>query len=104
VTKILLATLAMGAVTLLCRATPFLFFMRRRPPAVLDYLQRYIPPVVMTLLVLNALKGIRPGEYPYGLPELASMALVAGLQLWRRNVLVSIGGGTALYMILIRLI
>ncbi|HET7839315.1 MAG TPA: AzlD domain-containing protein [Rectinemataceae bacterium] len=102
--SILLAVLVMGLVTLACRAAPFLLFMKRRPPAALDFLQRYIPPMIMTILVLNGLKGIRFDRPPYGLAELSASVLVAALQLWRRNVLVSIGAGTALYMVLIRVL
>jgi branched-subunit amino acid transport protein AzlD len=96
------AFLAMGAVTLLCRAAPFLFFMRRRPPAVVDFLQVYIPPMIMTVLVLGSYKGVSLAAPPYGLPEIAAGLAVAGLHLWRRNTLLSILGGTALYMLLIR--
>jgi branched-subunit amino acid transport protein AzlD len=99
----LLAILAMGAVTLLCRAAPFLFFMRRRPPASVDFLQAYIPPMIMTVLVLGSYKGLNLLKAPYGIPEIASGLAVAGLHLWRRNTLLSILGGTALYMLLIRI-
>jgi branched-subunit amino acid transport protein AzlD len=101
-TSVLGAILAMAAVTLLCRAAPFLFFMKRRPPAVVDFLQIYIPPMIMTVLVLSSYKGISFGAPPYGLPELAAGLAVAGLHLWKRNTLVSIFAGTALYMLLIR--
>jgi branched-subunit amino acid transport protein AzlD len=97
------AVLVMGLVTLLCRATPFIFFMKRRPPAILDFVQRYIPPMIMTILVLNSFKGLRFGLPPFGLPEIISALAVAALQLWRRNALISIVGGTGLYMVLIRL-
>jgi branched-subunit amino acid transport protein AzlD len=96
------AILAMAAVTLLCRAAPFLFFMRRRPPAIVDFLQVYIPPMIMTVLVLASYKAINLAKAPYGIPEIASGLVVAGLHLWKRNALVSILGGTALYMLLIR--
>jgi branched-subunit amino acid transport protein AzlD len=96
------AILAMGAVTLFCRAAPFLFFMKRRPPAVVDYLQKYIPPMIMTVLVLGCYKGISFGSPGLWVPSLAAGIAVAGLHLWRRNTLLSIFAGTALYMILIR--
>lgn len=101
---VLCAILAMAAVTVLCRAAPFLFFMRRRPPAVVDYLQRYIPPMIMTVLVLGSYKGLSFAAPPYGIPELAAGLAVAGLHLWKRNTLVSILAGTALYMLLIRVL
>ena len=96
------AILAMAAVTVLCRATPFLFFMNRRPPSVVDYLQRYIPPMIMTVLVLGSFKNISFAATPHGIPELTAGLVVAGLHLWRRNTLLSIFAGTALYMLLIR--
>jgi len=98
------AILAMGAVTVLCRAAPFLFFIRRRPPAIVDYLQRYIPPMIMTVLVLGSYKGISFAIAPYGIPEIAAGLAVAGLHLWKRNTLVSILVGTAMYMVLIRVL
>jgi branched-subunit amino acid transport protein AzlD len=96
------AFLAMAAVTVFCRAAPFLFFMRRRPPEVVDYLQKYIPPMIMTVLVIGCYRGLRFSAPPYGIPELAAGLTVALLHLWRRNTLLSIFAGTALYMILIR--
>lgn len=98
----LAAIAAMGLVTLLCRATPFIFFMKKWPPAILDFVQRYIPPMIMTILVLNSFKALRFDRAPFGLPELVSAFVVAALQLWRKNALISIVGGTGLYMALIR--
>jgi len=98
------AVLAMGVVTYLLRAVPFLFFGRREPPALVAYVARYMAPVIMTILVLNSFKGLRLDRAPYGLPELGSAVVVAALQAWRRNALLSIVGGTALYMALIRLV
>jgi branched-subunit amino acid transport protein AzlD len=96
------AILAMAAVTVLCRATPFLFFMKRRPPEVVDYLQKYIPPMIMTILVLGSYKGLSLASWPYGIPEIVAGLAVAAVHLWKRNTLLSIFGGTALYMIMIR--
>jgi branched-subunit amino acid transport protein AzlD len=96
------AMLAMGLVTLACRAAPFLFFMKRKPPALVDFLQLYIPPMIMMVLVLNCFKSVKFASPPYGIPALVSGLAVAGLHLWRRNTLLSILGGTALYMLLIR--
>jgi branched-subunit amino acid transport protein AzlD len=101
---LLLAVLIMTAVTILTRAAPFLFFSRRKPPAFLGYLQVYVPPVIMTLLVLGALKDVPFGEAPYGIPAVAGVVLSAVLHLWKRNVLLSIAGATTLYMVLIRIL
>lgn len=101
--RLLLAVLVMTAATLFTRAVPFIFFAKRKPPAFLDYLQIYLPPVVMSLLVFASLKDTNLTEAPWGIPSLVGAALTALLHLWKRNVLLSIAAGTALYMVLIRL-
>jgi branched-subunit amino acid transport protein AzlD len=102
--RLVLAVLVMTAVTILPRAAPFLFFSRRKPPAFLGYLQVYVPPVIMTLLVLGALKDVPFQQPPYGIPAMAGVTLSAVLHLWKRNVLLSIAGATAVYMVLIRML
>ena len=96
------AVLTMAAVTIACRATPFVFFMKRRPPKVVDYLQKYIPPMIMTVLVLGSYKTTSFAALRDWAPGILAGLAVAGLHLWKRNTLLSIFGGTALYMILIR--
>jgi len=98
------AVLAMAAVTLFLRALPFIFFGRREPPALVAYVARYLPPVIMTILVLDSFKGLRLDRAPFGIPELVSAAVVAALQAWKRNAMLSILGGTALYMLLMRVL
>jgi len=102
--RILTAVAAMALVTILTRAAPFIFFAKRKPPAALDYLQAYLPPALMTILVMASFKDIRWAQAPHGIPALAAAALTAVMHLWQRNVLVSIACGTAAYMALIRLI
>ena len=40
----------------------------------------------------------------HGLPELIALAVVTGLHLWKRNVLLSIGAGTVVYMVLVQVV
>lgn len=101
-TYLLLVVLVMTAVTYFTRAVPFIFFSKRQPPPFLDYLQRFLPPVVMVVLVFASYKDIDFGAAPHGLPALAAGLVTAALHFWKRNVLVSIIGGTALYMVLVR--
>lgn len=103
-TYLILVVITMTAITYFTRAVPFLFFARRQPPAILDYLQKYLPPIVMVVLVFASYKDIDFGTAPHGIPALAAGLLTAALHLWKRNVLISIAGGTAIYMVLIRLI
>ncbi|HUX12979.1 MAG TPA: AzlD domain-containing protein [Spirochaetia bacterium] len=100
--KALLATGIMAAVTLLTRAAPFLFFRRRKQPPLLRFVESYIPPMMMLILVLYSLKDVPFARAPYGLPELLALAIVAVLHLWRRNALLSIFGGTLFYMFVVQ--
>ncbi|MBU0926400.1 MAG: AzlD domain-containing protein [Spirochaetes bacterium] len=102
--RILATVAAMAIVTIATRAAPFLFFSKRKPPASLDFLQAYLPPALMTILVLSAFRNVSWAASPHGAPALAGAVATAVLHLWRRNVLLSIAGGTAIYMALIRLI
>ena len=46
-TYFVMVCLVMGLVTYFTRAVPFLFFLVRKPTAILDFLQKYLPAVVM---------------------------------------------------------
>lgn len=94
--------LAMALATWLLRFLPFLIFRRGAPPAVL-YLGHVLPPAIMGMLVVYCLKDVKLTTAPFGLPVLAAALCVAALQRWKRNSLVSILAGTAIYMVLRRL-
>ena len=94
----------MAGVTLLLRVLPFLIFSNRKTPAYIDFLGKFLPYAIMGMLVVYCLKGISLVRAPFGIPELASVVLVAGLHVWKRNTLLSIICGTACYMMLIRFI
>lgn len=94
---------AVAAGTQITRWLPFwLFPENRKPPAWVTDLGKVLPAATMGLLVVYCLKGVRWTAAPYGAPELLSILAVAVLHLWRGNVLLSIAGGTALYMLLVQ--
>ena len=97
--------LAVAAGTQLTRWLPFwLFPEKNEPPQVVTDLGRLLPPAMMGLLVVYCLKGVTWTASPYGAPELLAIAAVALLHRWKGNVLLSIAGGTALYMLLVQLV
>lgn len=97
--------LALAAGTQLTRWLPFVLFPERKePPQFVLYLGKVLPPAMMGLLVAYCLKDVSVSASPYGIPELIALAAVVGLHLWRRNVLLSIGGGTVVYMLLVQLV
>ena len=92
-------------VTLGLRFAPFLLFREKsKTPPLIAYLGRVLPPAIMAILVVYCLRGVSLLTYPYGLPELLAGAAVVGLHLWKKNNLISILGGTALYMVLVQLV
>lgn len=101
--EMLLTVLALAAGVQLTRWLPFLLF-QGEPPAVVTYLGRVLPCATMGLLVVYCLKGVRLFDAPHGLPELIAIAAVAALHRWKDNVLLSIAGGTILYMILVQMV
>lgn len=89
--------------TMLTRGLPYLLFGRKKQlPKIVEYLGSVLSSAIMIILVVYCLRDIKLTSFPYGLAELISVALVVGLQLWKRNILLSILLGTACYMILIR--
>lgn len=95
--------LAVAAGTQLTRWLPFLLFPEdREPPRMVTDLGRLLPAAMMGLLVVYCLKGAVWTAPPHGAPEV--LAVLAVVLLYRRwgNVLLSIVGGTALYMMLVQ--
>ena len=101
-----LALIAVAAlVTMSTRFLPFLIFgEKRKTPELVLYLGKVLPCAIMGMLVVYCLKEVKPLVYPYGIPELLGILFVAGLHLWKRNSLLSIGAGTVFYMILVQVI
>lgn len=90
--------------TLALRAAPFILFRggRRLPPAV-RRLAANLPAAIIAVLVVYCLKSLPTAPLPDAAATLVSVAAVVILHLWKRNTLLSIAGGTALYMLLLRL-
>jgi len=95
----------MALVTAALRFFPFLIFgENRKTPPLVAYLGQVLPYAIMGMLVVYCLKGVSLTAAPYGIPEAISCALVAGLHVWKRNTLLSIGAGTVLYTLLVQFV
>ena len=93
-----------AGVTLFTRALPFVFFGGKGGvPRLVAALGKALPSAIMAALVVYCLKSVPFGSFLDGAKQLAAALVVAALHIWRRNTLLSIAGGTAVYMILIRL-
>lgn len=97
--------LAVAAGTQLTRWLPFwLFPEKKQPPAIVTDLGRILPPAMMGLLVVYCLRATPVLQAPHGAPEALAVAAVVVLYQWRGNMLLSIAGGTAVYMLLVQLV
>ena len=93
----------MAVVTFLTRALPFLLFGRGgEPPKVVLYLGKFLPPAVIAMLIVYCYKGTTFAVLSGWLPGLIAGLAVIILHVWKKNNMLSILGGTILYMFLVQ--
>ena len=91
--------------TLLTRFLPFILFPAGKPtPKYVKYLGKWLPPAVFGLLVVYCLKDVNLLSGSRGIPETMAIALVVLLHVRKRNMLLSIAGGTIFYMLLVQFV
>lgn len=91
--------------TLITRFLPFIIFPAGKPtPKYIQFLGKFLPAAVFGLLVIYCLRNVSLVSGSHGIPELISIAVVIGMHLWKRQMLISIAGGTICYMLLIQLV
>ena len=95
--------LVMAIGTALLRFLPFLVFRKSTPPYI-AYLGKVLPPALIGMLVIYCFKDVSFAAAPHGLPELIAAGCVVILHAWKRNSLISILGGTAIYIVLVQVI
>ncbi len=89
--------------TMVTRFLPFLLFPAERPtPKFVQYLGKVLPAAVFGMLVVYCLKNVNLFEGGRGIPEFISIAVVVVLHRWKRQMLLSIAGGTICYMVLVQ--
>lgn len=99
------AIAVMAVVTFLTRALPFLLFGRgNRVPRVVLYLGKYLPPAVIAMLIVYCLRGVSFSAPSGWAPSLIAAVAVVVLHLWKKNNLLSILGGTVIYMVLVQVV
>ncbi len=105
VTQHIITIALLVAGTMLTRFLPFMVFSENREtPAFIKYIGKYLPGAVFGMLVIYSIKDVSIFESSHGIPEFISIIATTLLHLWKRQMLLSIAGGTALYMILIHFV
>ena len=99
-TDYLLAALIMGGVAFALRAFPFVarHWIAHHPR--IQVLGQRLPVAMMLLLTLYAMGVQQWHSLAQGKAQIAAVLLVAVLQLWRRQAMLSILSGTFLYLAL----
>ena len=99
----LLIVAVMEVFTALTRFLPFFAFPEgRKRPKVITYLGTVLPYALIGMLVVYCFKSVSVFAYPYCIPELLAVVLVAALHIWKRNTLISVFGGVIFYMVLVQ--
>ena len=100
---ITIALCALG--TMATRFLPFLLFSSRKPtPGYIRYLGNVLPAAIFGMLVIYCLKNVSILSGSHGIPEAAAILVVEGLHMWKRQMLLSIAGGTVCYMLLMQFV
>lgn len=100
---IIIAVVVLG--TMITRFLPFILFPAGKPtPKYIQYLGDVLPFAVIGLLVVYSLKDTMVLAWPYGLPEMIAIGCVVLLHVWKKNMLLSIGAGTVIYMLLVQFV
>lgn len=91
--------------TMLTRFIPFMVFPAGKDtPKYVQYLGKVLPAAVFGLLVVYCLKNVSLFAGSHGIPEMISITVVVALHLWKRQMLISIAGGTVCYMLLVQFV
>lgn len=91
--------------TVLTRSLPFILFPQNKPtPEFIKYLGMVLPSAVLGMLVIYCLKEVNILVGNHGIPEFIAIGVVTGLHFWKRQMLLSIAGGTVVYMLLVQFV
>ncbi len=91
--------------TMITRFLPFIIFKSDKPtPKYVQYLGKMLPSAALGMLVIYCLKDVSLFSGNHAIPEMISIFVVVLLHLWKKQMLLSIAGGTIFYMALVQLI
>ena len=101
----LITILMISLGTMSMRFLPFLIFPAGKPtPKYIQYLGKVLPGAVFGMLVIYCLKNVDLLAYPYGIPELIGIAVTVVIHLWKKQMILSMAGGTLTYMALVQFV
>lgn len=104
-TQEIFSIIAIALVTFMTRVIPFCLFRSNKPtPKYIEYLGNVLPFSIIGMLLVYCLKSVDITSFPFGLAEGIAIILVIIIHKWKHNLLLSVGGGTIIYMVLVQTI
>lgn len=101
-TQQIITVIVMASAVMITRFLPFALFQGRPTPRYVQYLGTVLPSAVFGLLVVYCLRDVSLLTGNHGVPEAIGIVVTATLHVWKRQMLVSIAGGTLAYMFLVQ--
>lgn len=94
-----------AAVTMALRFLPFLVFNgKREVPEYIMFLGDKLPYAIIGMLIIYCMREVGFGVVSDWLPSFLSIFIVVILHIWKRNTLLSIIGGTFVYMFFVQIV
>lgn len=91
--------------TVITRFFPFIVFRNKKGKnSYIDYLGSVLPYATMGMLVVYCLKEVNIASTPFALPEAIAILSIIIVHYLKDNTLLSIGVGTAVYMLLVQFV
>jgi len=104
-TQILISIALLTVGTMITRFLPFIIFRENAElPKFVQYLGNALPAAIFSMLVVYCLKNVQFLSGSHGLSEIIAITVTTVLHLWKRQILISIAGGTVVYMLLVQLV
>jgi len=101
----LIIILIISVITFLIRGLPFIVFpANKKTPTYIVYLGTVLPYAIIGMLIVYCLKEASLSVFPFGSPECIAIFFIVMIHIYKKNTLLSIGGGTFLYMLLVQLV
>lgn len=91
--------------TVITRLVPFILFSsKEKTPAYILYLGKVLTPAIFGLMVVFSLKDTSFTNTSDLLPKLLAILVVIFLHKWKKNMLLSVAGGSLFYITLYSLV
>ena len=97
--QMVIAIVISAVITFSLRALPFVIFHgNRKMPKWLERIEKSLPAMIMSILIIYCLKDIGDNMFGVGIPRLLAVVITGGsYKLWH-NTFVSMAAGTLSYM------